>query len=46
MYLVERSDASHDVYPRAVIITVFALHPDAIMATIKTTAINWYNMIT
>ena len=31
MYLVERSDTSHSVYPRAMFMTVFALHPEAII---------------
>ena len=30
MYMVERSDKSHSIYPRAVSMTVFALHPEAI----------------
>ena len=31
MHLVERSDTSRSVYPRAVFMTVFALHPEAII---------------
>ena len=31
MHLVERSDTSHSVYPRVAFMTVFALHPEAIM---------------
>ena len=31
MYLVERSDTSRSVYPRVAFMTVFALHPEAII---------------
>ena len=31
MYLVERSDTSYSVYPRAAFMTVFALHLEAII---------------
>ena len=30
-YLIERSDKSHIVYPRATFITIFALHPEDII---------------
>ena len=30
-YLVERSDTSHSVYLRTAFMTVFALHPEAII---------------
>ena len=31
MYLVQKSDTSHSIYPRIVFMTVFALHPEAII---------------
>ena len=30
-YLVHRSGTSHGIYPRAVFVTVFALHPEAVI---------------
>ena len=31
MYLVERSDTSHSVYPRVAFMSIFALHPKVII---------------